>query len=59
MSSPQGPSHQDPYDPSQLDGARTPKRTPMACQFCRGNATECVPLAQTVIAAVIHAHIVQ
>ncbi|KAF9559023.1 hypothetical protein CPC08DRAFT_709153 [Agrocybe pediades] len=26
---------------SQYDGPRTPKRTPMACQFCRGRKLKC------------------
>ncbi|KDR78303.1 hypothetical protein GALMADRAFT_138410 [Galerina marginata CBS 339.88] len=41
MSSPQTTSAQDQYEVSQYDGPRTPKRTPMACQFCRGRKLKC------------------
>ncbi|KAF9484192.1 hypothetical protein BDN70DRAFT_826129 [Pholiota conissans] len=26
---------------SNIDGPKTPKRTPMACQFCRGRKLKC------------------
>ncbi|KAF8970713.1 hypothetical protein BDZ97DRAFT_1790641 [Flammula alnicola] len=29
---------------TSLDGPRTPKRTPMACQFCRGKGAQFVLL---------------
>ncbi|KAF8816892.1 hypothetical protein BYT27DRAFT_7205259, partial [Phlegmacium glaucopus] len=29
------------YIISPFDGPRTPKRTPMACQFCRGRKLKC------------------